>query len=169
MDWYLYGMKHLFLIHAFIANISAHLESCNHSQRRQPWSQVTQDQYTNDKSLAGSWRNWKSKFPNLSLLISWSSSLYAISCCKIQWLQIESFRDLLLRSGFSVIGNPQPLYYKDIAMWEQQTQIIISSPRFECERARVHGFTYMGTGQIDLHMERGGIKWRIQEIESFSH
>ena len=43
----------------------------------------------------------------------------------VQWLCIESFRDLL-RSGFTVIGNPQPLYYKNIAMHEQQTQIIIS-------------------------------------------
>ena len=42
-----------------------------------------------------------------------------------QWLCIESFRDLL-RSGLTVIGNPQPLYYKYIAMHEQQTQILFS-------------------------------------------
>ena len=43
-----------------------------------------------------------------------------------QWLHFKlSFGDLL-RSGFTVIGNPQPLYYKNIAMHEQQTQIIIS-------------------------------------------
>lgn len=43
-----------------------------------------------------------------------------------QWPRIESFRDLL-RSGFTVIGMPQSMYYKNITMQEQQTQMIISS------------------------------------------
>ena len=44
----------------------------------------------------------------------------------LQCLCIESFRDLL-RSGFTVIGMPQSMYYKNITMQEQQTQMIISS------------------------------------------
>ena len=54
-DWSLHGMKHLILIHAYIANLSfAHLKS----QQRRPWSQITQEQYTNAVWLAACLPAW---------------------------------------------------------------------------------------------------------------
>ena len=51
---------------------------------------------------------------------NWEDLWFNLRC-----LCIESFRDLL-RSGFTIIGNPHPLYCKKISMCEgQETQIII--------------------------------------------
>ena len=50
-----------------------------------------------------------------------------IPCGLFVLFALNSLGIWLLRSVFTVIGNPQPLYYKNNAMHEQQTQIIISS------------------------------------------
>ena len=146
-------------------------DTCLHSQfefcaSEEPAKKTMVTNHTRTCCLAGSLpaclvleESETRKLPNLRLLISWSSSLCAISCREIndkwkpsfrsikeqlilldcnspsvydgkqsnvalwhatsrnwedlwidvQWLCIESFRDLL-RSGFTVIGNSQPLY-----------------------------------------------------------